>query len=167
MANKICILLVDDEIDFLETIANRLEMRGFDVTKAANGMEAIEAAKKKKYDIALLDLKMPGLNGFEVLEILKKEHKYIEVIILTAHGSIEAAFETSKIGAFGFLTKPYNFDILLDMIKDAYQARLKKKYNSDEELINKMMEKVTSIPLGNESSLDILDALRSFDDNEK
>jgi DNA-binding NtrC family response regulator len=161
------LLIIDDEIDFLDTIAKRLELRGFDVTKAANGNNALEVVKRKKFDIALLDLKMPGLNGFEVLKILKEEHKYIEVIILTAHGSIEAAFDTSKLGAFGFLTKPYNFEVLIDMIKDAYQARLTKKYKTDDELLNKMLAEVSDIPLGAESSLDILEALRKFDDDEK
>ncbi len=167
MENKIQLLIVDDEIDFLDTIANRMEMRGFDVTKASSGQEALDAVKQKKFDIALLDLKMPGLDGFEVLKILSKEHKYIEVIILTAHGSIEAAFDTSKLGAFGFLTKPYDFDELVQVIKDAYERRLKNKFANDPELLELLMNKTKDIPLGSENALDILDELKKLDDKIK
>ena len=81
MEQKIKLLIVDDEVQFLDSIAQRLEMRGFDVTKAYSGKEALEAAEQGKFDLALLDLKMPEMSGKEVLEILKKEHKFIEVIM--------------------------------------------------------------------------------------
>lgn len=167
MEKKIQLLIVDDEIDFLDTIADRMEMRGFDVTKASSGQAALEAVANKKFDIALLDLKMPGLDGFEVLKRLKKEHKYIEVIILTAHGSIEAAFDTSKLGAFGFLTKPYDFEELIKVIKDAYEHRLKNKFADDPELLEKLMEKTKNLPLGAENALDIIDELKKLDNDIK
>jgi len=167
MENKIQLLIVDDEVDFLDTIAQRMEMRGFDVTKAYNGNEALQAVKEKKYDIALLDLKMPGLDGFEVLKVLKTEHKYIEVIILTAHGSIESAFDTSKLGAFGFITKPYDFDELIKTIKEAYELRLKKKFENDSEHLGKILDKISELPLNTESYLDMLEDLRKLDNSEK
>ena len=80
MSDKIKLLIVDDEIKFLDSVARRLEMRDFDVTKASSGELAVEAASSGKFDLALLDLKMPGMDGKQVLEILKKEHKYLEVI---------------------------------------------------------------------------------------
>lgn len=167
MSEKIQLLIVDDEIDFLDTIATRMEMRGFDVTKASNGAKAIDATKTKKYDIALLDLKMPGLDGTEVLKILKQDHKYIEVIILTAHGSVEAAFDTTKLGAYGFLTKPYDFDQLIDTINSAYQLRLKKKFENNDEKLSALLDKIQSLPIGSENALDMLDELRKLDDGEK
>ena len=169
MSEKIQLLIVDDEIDFLNTIAQRMEMRGFDVTKASNGAEAIEATKTKKYDIALLDLKMPGLNGIEVLEILKKEHKYLEVIILTAHGSIDSAFDTSKLGAFGFLTKPYEFENLIEIIMQAYKKRLLKKFESDKDKYDELLEKamIPSEITSAESSLDMLMELKKLDNEDK
>ena len=112
MAAPIKLLIVDDEAKFLDSIARRLEMRGFDVTKAANGQAALEAAQSAKFDLALLDLKMPGLDGKQVLELLKKAHKYLEVVILTGHGSIESAVECTKLGAFDYLPKPYELDKL-------------------------------------------------------
>ena len=83
MSEKIKLLIVDDEVQFLNALAQRLEIRGFHVTKATNGAEALQAARSDKFDLALLDLKMPGLDGKEVLQLLKKEHKHLEVIILT------------------------------------------------------------------------------------
>jgi DNA-binding NtrC family response regulator len=167
MEQKIQLLIVDDEADFLETIADRMEMRGFDVTKALNGAEAIEAVKKKKYDIALLDLKMPGLDGIEVLKILKDQHQYIEVIILTAHGSIETAFDASKIGAFGFLSKPYDFDELIVTIRNAFELRLKKKFENDKDKMDILSERISELSIGAESALDILEEMRKMDNDIK
>jgi DNA-binding NtrC family response regulator len=162
MSQNIKLLIVDDEVKFLDSIAQRLEMRGFDVTKAINGTEAIEAAKNKQYDIALLDLKMPGMNGKEVLEILKRDHKYIEVIILTGHGSLESAVECTKLGAFGYLPKPYELEKLLETLKDAYQTRMQKKFEQDSERMEKLMKIATG-----SSPLAILREMRELDDDEK
>ena len=107
MPEKVKLLIVDDETQFVDSIARRLEMRGFDVTKAYGGQQAVDAARGGKFDLALLDLKMPGLDGRQVLEILKREHKFLEIIILTGHGSLESAVECTKLGAFGYLPKPY------------------------------------------------------------
>ena len=162
MEKQIKLLIVDDEVKFLDSIAERLDMRGFDVTKATNGKDAIEAAKNKKYDLALLDLKMPGIDGKEVLEILKRDHKYIEVIILTGHGSLESAVECTKLGAFGYLPKPYELDKLLEILKEAFQTRLQKKFERDQERLDKLY----SIATGN-SPLAILREMRELDNDEK
>ncbi len=162
MAEKIKLLIVDDEVKFLNSIAQRLEMRGFDVTKAIDGNKAIKAARQGGFDVALLDLKMPGMDGKEVLEILKKEHKYLEVIILTGHGSLESAVECTKLGAYGYLPKPYELERLLELLQQAYQTRLKKKFEGDQVRIDKIMR----IATGN-SPLAILRELRKIDDEEK
>ena len=162
MTEEIKILIVDDEIKFLESIEKRLEMRGFEVAAAPSGEKAIHIARTDKFDLALLDLKMPGLDGKEVLEILKKEHKYLEVIILTGHGSYESAAECTKLGAFGYLPKPYELDKLLKVLKNAYEARMKKKFDMDED----RMEKIMKIAIGS-SPLSILRKLRELDDDEK
>ncbi len=162
MERKIKLLIVDDEETFLESIAQRLELRDFEVTKATNGVDAIKTAKQQKYDLALLDLKMPGMDGKEVLEILKKEHKFIEVIMLTGHGSLEPAVECTKLGAIGYLPKPYEFEKLIEILKDAYQTRLKKKFEADQE----RMEKLTELALGR-SPIDILREMRKLDDEEQ
>jgi len=162
MAEKIRLLIVDDEVKFLNSIAQRLEMRDFEVTKAADGPQAIAAARAGRFDVALLDLKMPGMDGQQVLEILKAEHKYLEVIILTGHGSVNSAVECTKLGAFGYLPKPYELDKLLETLRQAYQTRLMKKFESDLE----RQEEIRLIAMGN-SPLAILRALRNMDDEEK
>ena len=162
MSGKIKLLIVDDEIKFLDSISRRLEMRGFDVTKASNGSQALEAARKASFDLALLDLKMPGLNGQQVLEMLKQEHKYLEVIILTGHGSVDSAVECTRLGAFSYLPKPYELEKLLEVLRDAYQARLQKKFKRDEMKSKEIMKlAMGSSPLG------ILRELRKLDDDEK
>ncbi len=162
MDTPIKLLIVDDEVQFLDAIAKRLGLRGFDVTKASNGESAVAAAQNAKFDLALLDLKMPGMDGIQVLEILKQEHKFLEVIILTGHGSLDSAVQSTKMGAFGYLPKPYELDKLIDTLKEAYETRMKKKFQADAE----RMEKISEIALG-ESPLGILRKLRELDDDEK
>lgn len=162
MSDKIKLLIVDDEVKFLDSISRRLEMRGFDVTKATNGRQALDAAHRASFDLALLDLKMPGLNGQQVLGMLKDEHEYLEVIILTGHGSVDSAVECTKLGAFGYLPKPYELEKLLEVLKDAYHARLRNKFKMDDERAKKIMRlAMGSSPLG------ILRELRKLDDEEK
>ena len=161
-AKKIKLLIVDDEVDFLQSIAKRLELRDLDVTTATNGEDAIKIAKKDKFDLALLDLKMPGMDGKEVLEELKKKHKFLEVIILTGHGSLDSAVECTKLGAFGYLPKPYEMEKLIDILKQAYEARLKKKFEHDK----KRMEEIDVLAAGS-SPMGILKALMNLDDEEK
>jgi DNA-binding NtrC family response regulator len=162
MAEKIKLLIVDDEVKFLDSIARRLEMRGLDVAKASNGADALEIARNQKFDLALLDLKMPGLDGKQVLEVLKQEHKFLEVIILTGHGSMDSAVECTKLGAFAYLPKPYELEKLLEVLRAAYEARLKKKFASDQA----RMQKLAALASG-ESALGILRAMRELDNEEK
>jgi DNA-binding NtrC family response regulator len=159
---KIRLLIVDDEVQFLDSIARRLELRGFDVTKAYNGQEAVDVARSARFDLALLDLKMPGMDGKQVLDILKREHKHLEIIILTGHGSLDSAVECTKLGAHSYLPKPYELDKLLEALRDAYQSRITKKFDADEA----RMEKIQKLAAG-QSPLGILRALRELDDEEK
>lgn len=156
------LLIVDDEVRFLEAIARRLVRRGFDVRTAANGQDAIALARSEKFDIALLDLKMPGMEGGQVLQTLKEEHRFLEVIILTGHGSLESAVELTRLGAFNYLPKPYEMEKLVEVLKDAYQARLQKKFAADEAKSEQIMALATG-----ESALGILRKLRTLDDERR
>ncbi len=158
MSEKINLLIVDDETQFLNSISRRLEMRGFNVMKAENGRQAIEAAKSQRFDIAILDLKMPEMDGKETLDLLKQEDKHIEVIILTGYGSIDSAIECTKLGAFRYLPKPYELEKLIELLQQAFQEKMKKQYAEDEE----RMKKIQEISLGN-SPLGILQALKELD----
>ena len=162
MPDTIRLLIVDDEIKFLESIAKRLELRGLEVTTATSGREAVQIAGTQKFDLALLDLKMPGMDGKQVLEILKREHKFLEVVILTGHGSVDSAVECTKLGAFSYLPKPYELDDLIEVLRQAYEARLKKKFQSDVA----RMEKLADLAAGS-SALGILRAMRELDDDNR
>jgi len=162
MEHAIKLLIVDDETRFLNAIAQRLTKRGFDVRTADNGEEAIQIARSEKFDIALLDLRMPGMDGGEVLRVLKGEHQFLEAIMLTGHGSLESAVELTRVGAFSYLPKPYELDKLIQVLKEAYQARLEKKFAADQA----KMEKILALAEG-ESPLGILRKLRELDDLRK
>jgi DNA-binding NtrC family response regulator len=162
MEHAIKLLIVDDETRFLNAIAQRLTKRGFDVRTAENGEEAIQLARSEKFDIALLDLRMPGMDGGEVLRVLKGEHQFLEAIMLTGHGSLESAVELTRVGAFSYLPKPYELEKLIQVLREAYQARLEKKFASDQA----KMEKIMSMAKG-ESPLGILRRLRELDDSRK
>jgi len=162
MEEKIKLLIVDDEVKFLDSISRRLELRDFEVTKATDGHLAVAAAENEKFDLALIDLKMPGMNGKELLKILKEKHKYLEAIILTGHGSLESAVECTKLGAFGYLPKPYELEDLIDKLKEAYQVRLQRKFEHDIEKREKILETATG-----DSALGILRRLRELDDGVK
>jgi DNA-binding NtrC family response regulator len=131
--DKIKLLIVDDEERFLTTLAKRLELRDFEVTPVTSGEAALEKAREKPFDIALLDLKMPGMQGEEVLEALKRDHPHLEVIILTGHGSVDSAVECLKSGSYHYLQKPCEMDDLVTVLKDAYMVRVRKKLELDEE----------------------------------
>jgi DNA-binding NtrC family response regulator len=155
------LLLVDDEVDFLKSLSERLSNRGFDVVTATDGEQALEAAKKGSFDIAIVDLKMPGMDGTEVLKLLKEKHKWLEVIMLTAYGTIDSAIEAAKLGAHGYLEKPYDFDKLVAAIKDAYTARLLKKHEKDK----KRQQDIEFLSMG--SPLSILASLRRLHEDEE
>lgn len=160
--NKINLLLVDDEVKFLTSIASRLELQGFDVTTATNGNEAIDAAEKGLFDVAVLDYQMPGMDGAQVLKILKERHDYIEIIMLTGHATVNSAVECTRLGAFQYLEKPYAFEKLVETIKDAYEARLKRKFENNIKRFNEIQKlSIGSSPLG------ILKALANLDNEEK
>jgi len=130
---KINILIVDDEEDFLRSISKSLEVRDFNVIAVNRGEKAIIAARENPIDIALVDLKMPGMNGEETLLALKKENQWIEVVILTGHGTIESALSCKDGGAYSFLQKPCELDALLETLVKAYKTRLmnRKKIDND------------------------------------
>ncbi|MFH1436221.1 MAG: response regulator [Pseudomonadota bacterium] len=120
---KINLLIVDDEKRFLESMKRRLELRGFNVIAVDRGEKAIEAAGEHDIDMALVDLKMPGMGGEAVLEALKREHPWLEVVILTGHGSMVSASECARKGACSYLPKPCELDQILEVLARAYRKR--------------------------------------------
>lgn len=118
------ILLVDDERGFVDVISKRMSKRNIEVTRAYSGTEALQALRKKDFDVTVLDLKMEDMDGIEILKIFKKIAPDLPVIMLTGHGSEEAARDGIRFGAFDYLTKPCDFEALMTKIKEAYQQRI-------------------------------------------
>ena len=116
-ADSIRILLVDDEQGFVDVLAKRLSRRKFDASVAYNGSEAVQLLRRKDFDIAVLDLKMEGMDGLEVLKIFKVMTPELPVIILTGHGCFSSAEEGIKIGAADYISKPYDFEQLVEKVR--------------------------------------------------
>ncbi len=161
MAAKIRLIVVDDEVRFLRTLTQRLSLRDFDVTSATSGQEAVQKARSQQFDLALVDLKMPGMTGEELLQVLKKEHPFIEVVILTGHGTIESAVQCTQAGSYYYLQKPCETDELLEVLKNAFQKRLQRKMKLDQ----KKMDQLAKIAMG-ESPLGILKKLKALEDKK-
>ncbi len=121
------VLLVDDEIEFVDTLSERLQSREFKTAVAYSGEEAIESLAKDLPDVMILDLKMPGIDGIEVLRRVKQEHPETEVIILTGHGSEKEKQIAYELGAFAYLEKPVDIDVLSDTIRRAYEKIFREK----------------------------------------
>ena len=121
--DPIRLLIVDDEVGFVNILTKRLSRRNMEVTYAYTGTEAIQILRKQDFDVAVLDLKMEEMDGIEVLKIFKKMDPKMVVIMLTGHGSEQAAREGIEFGAFDYLTKPCELEELLAKIKEAYQER--------------------------------------------
>lgn len=117
------VLLVDDERDFVEVLAERLETRGFAVQKAFSGDEAISLITRQDADVLVLDVLMPGRDGIEILREIKQLKPLTEVIMLTGHATVETAIEGMKLGAYDYLMKPTETEDLVTKIKKAYKLK--------------------------------------------
>jgi DNA-binding NtrC family response regulator len=158
MPDQIKLLIVDDEVRFLQTLKQRLSLRDFDVTAVSDGQAALEIAATQEFDIALVDLKMPGISGEEVLHQLKSQPPLVEVVILTGHGSIDSAVQCTQAGAYSYLQKPCETDELMSVLKDAYQRRVQRRLQVSQQKLEELMQMATG-----ESPLAILRRLRELD----
>lgn len=118
------VLLVDDEVEFVEALAERMRARGLDVEYATNGKDAIERAKTKIFDAVVLDLAMPGMNGIETLKALLEDHPDLQIILLTGQATIGDAVEATRLGAVDVFEKPTDIETLVGKIREARAARL-------------------------------------------
>jgi len=128
---KPLVLLVDDETPFVETMTKRLSKRDLNIITAFSGEEALERLDKhRNTDVVILDVKMPGMNGIETLEQIRKKFPLMEVIMLTGHATVESAIEGMKLGAFDYLMKPCEIEQLLAKVQEA----AKKKRDHEEKI---------------------------------
>lgn len=120
---RIKVLIVDDEVALANTLAQRLQIRNCCTETAYDGEQALSKLHADKPDVIVLDLKMPGMHGIEVLQEIKKTCPDIEVVVLTGHGTDKDEEEVKKLGGFDFLKKPADIDLLSQRIKAAFQRK--------------------------------------------
>ncbi len=118
---KPTILVVDDETQISDLLRDFLTREGYQVLTAANGVEAISLGKENRLDLALLDLKMPGMDGIELFQKLREVKKDIGVIILTGYGTLKTAKQAMRLGAYDYLTKPFELGLVKSVIQKALQ----------------------------------------------
>lgn len=133
------VLLVDDEVPFIETMTKRLEKRNLEIITAFSGQEALDQlGRHPSTEVVVLDVKMPGMDGIETLKRIKNAFPLVEVIMLTGHATIETGIEGMKLGAFDYLMKPCEMDVLLRKVEDAAS----KKMAHEEKILEARMKEI-------------------------
>jgi two-component system, response regulator RegA len=117
------ILLVDDEVVFANNMSKLLNRRGYQVTTVNSGDAGLQALRENSFDVMVLDLKMPGMDGIATLREMRKLKLSTEVLVLTGHGSIDTALEAIQLGAYDYLTKPCEIGDLVSKIEAAFQRK--------------------------------------------
>lgn len=112
------VLLVDDEKKFIENIANLLEKRNYQTTVVYNGEDAVDALRDNMFDVVIMDLKMPGMDGIATMKKIKELDKSPEFLMLTGHGSVETALKAVEMGAYDYIAKPCELDELIVKIEE-------------------------------------------------
>ena len=123
MEQAIRVLIVDDEDDFRETLVKRLKARHFAAEGASGGDRALALLETQTFDVIVLDVKMPGLDGIETLRRVKQQHPETAVIMLTGHASVEFGLQGMQLGAFDYMMKPAPIDALVDTIGQAFRKK--------------------------------------------
>ncbi|MCM0756368.1 response regulator [Desulfovibrio aminophilus] len=135
------VLLIDDEAGFLDVLSKRLETRNLSIVTALSGEAGLKAlAKDHALDVVILDVKMPGLDGIQTLQMIKKDFPLAEVIMLTGHATVETAIEGMKLGAFDYLMKPCDIDLLVQKVQEAKE----KKAKHEEKIVQAQLKEITS-----------------------
>lgn len=136
------VLLVDDEEDFVEALARRLESRGLQVTTAENGKVALAKAEGHSFDAVVLDLAMPTMDGIETLKRLRELNPDLQIILLTGHATVQTGVEAMKLGAMDLLEKPAEFQEILAKIEQASeQSTLLVEKRTSEEVAEVLRKK--------------------------
>jgi DNA-binding NtrC family response regulator len=133
------VLLVDDEEEFVETLAERMRSRGMEVATSNSGGDALDLVESEPYDVVVLDLQMPGMDGIEVLERIKKRKPDIQVVLLTGHATVEKGVEAMKHGALEFLEKPIDLSKLSEVIQKAKAEKMVLVEQDTEERIREIL----------------------------
>ncbi|MBC2715921.1 MAG: response regulator [Desulfobacteraceae bacterium] len=124
--NELKVLIIDDEVVFSQNMAKLLNTRGYQTETANSGEEGIRVLEKEAYDVVVLDLKMPGMNGIETLKKINELDIQLQVILLTGHGCVDTAMIAIQLGAFDYLPKPCDVKELSEMIDNSQKNKNKK-----------------------------------------
>ncbi|MFH0958417.1 MAG: response regulator [Pseudomonadota bacterium] len=127
MINRPAVLIVDDEERFRSTMSKLLFAEGFESLTCGSATQALDELRKNRYDVVILDVRMPEMSGVEALPKIKEIDPDIEVIVLTGHASVETAKSIIRNGAFDYLLKPYSIETLLEKIESAYDRKMARK----------------------------------------
>jgi DNA-binding NtrC family response regulator len=135
------VMLVDDEVPFVETMSKRLEKRNLNIQSAFSGKEALEKLNGDgRVEVVILDVKMPEMDGIETLRQIKMQFPLVEVIMLTGHATVETGLDGMKLGAFDYLMKPCDMDVLIAKVDEA--AAKKRKH--EEKIIEARVKEITT-----------------------
>ncbi|MBT3256623.1 MAG: response regulator [Deltaproteobacteria bacterium] len=135
------VLFVDDEVPFVEAMSRRLKKRDISIVTSFSGLEALDVLEKdRNVEVVILDVKMPGMDGIETLGEIRKRFPLVEVVMLTGHATVETGIEGMKLGAFDYLMKPCDMDVLMDKLKEA----VAKKRKHEEKIIEARVKAITT-----------------------
>ena len=134
------VLIIDDEPEFTEALAERMTNRGMDVSTSTSAIEGLKSVEDKSFDVVVLDLQMPEMDGIETLKALKKKKPELQVILLTGHATVEKGIEAMKLGAMDLLEKPADLTTLTEKIKKAQAKKMILVEKKAEERIKDIME---------------------------
>ncbi|WP_321493757.1 response regulator [uncultured Desulfobacter sp.] len=134
------VLIIDDEQEFTEALAERMTNRGMTVSTSTSAIEGLKNVEEKSFDVVVLDLQMPEMDGIETLKILKKKKPELQVILLTGHATVEKGIEAMKLGAMDLLEKPADMATLTEKIKKAQAKKMILVEKQAEERIKDIME---------------------------
>ncbi|UCE68018.1 MAG: response regulator [Candidatus Zixiibacteriota bacterium] len=135
------VMIVDDEIEFLDSMKPIFQRRKFIVTTAIDGKEALKLLRGGLVDVVVLDVRMPGMDGLEVLRCIRKEFPSVDVILLSGHPSIEAAIEGVRLGASEYLKKPPDIDELVETIRKLYLNQKRAYIQQQQRLIDEIRKR--------------------------
>ena len=134
------VLIIDDEQEFTKALAERMTNRGMTVSTSSSAIEGLKAVDEKSFDVVVLDLQMPEMDGLETLKILKNKKPELQVILLTGYATVKKGIEAMKLGAMDLLEKPADVTILTEKIKKAQAQKMILVEKKAEERIKVIME---------------------------
>ena len=154
-SKEIRVLLIDDEEELVEYLSKRLLKEGFTVRAVTSGKAALEAVDEEDFDVAVVDLKMPGMDGIEVQERIKQRRPFMQTVVLTGHGSFQAALDSGKQEAFRFLNKPVDHEKLVKTLREAAAEKNK-------ESLARFREEMTEITSSGGTPRDIVHSVEAL-----